>query len=135
MQDGWISYGPHAKNHETSSPSCNYSTFARAQSLALAIQYGTKAKIKEPQPLQKQNWYRFFPDIKVAVIRTDKIMATVSAYGEIGRYPRASVCRGGSISIFGTMDLARMVLCNLLHLHLIKELNQCICHMRKIYFR
>ena len=98
MQDGWISYGPHAKNHETSSPSCNYSTFARAQSLALAIQYGTKAKIKEPQPVQKQNWYRFFPDIKVAVIRTDKIMATVSAYGEIGRYPRASVCRGGSIS-------------------------------------
>lgn len=98
MRDGWISYGPHAKNHETSSPPCNYSTFARAQSLALAIEYGAKAKIKELFPVQEQNWYKFFPDIKVAVIRTDKIMATVSAYGEIGRYPRGSVCRGGSIS-------------------------------------
>ncbi|MCX6322503.1 MAG: hypothetical protein NTX93_11985 [Bacteroidia bacterium] len=98
IRDGWISYGPHAKNHKTSSPPCNYSTFARAQSLALAIEYGAKAKIKEPFPVQEQNWYKFFPDIKVAVIRTDKIMATVSAYGEIGRYPRESVCRGGSIS-------------------------------------
>jgi hypothetical protein len=48
--------------------------------------------------MKEQNWYRFFPDIKVAIIRTDKIMATVSAYGEIGRYPRESVCRGGSVS-------------------------------------
>jgi hypothetical protein len=98
IRDGWIIYGPHAENHETSSPPCNYSTFARAQSLALAIEYGTKSKNKEPFPSQEQNWYRFFPDLKVAVIRTKKIMATVSAYGQIGRYPRESVCRGGSVS-------------------------------------
>lgn len=98
MKDGWIVYGPHAKNHETSSPPCNYSTFARAQSIALAIEYGSKATAKTSFPAQENNWYKFFPDINVAVIRTDKIMATVSAYGEIRRYPRPSVCRGGSIS-------------------------------------
>lgn len=98
MKDGWIVYGPHAKDHESSSPPCNYSTFARAQSIALAIEYGSKATTKSPFPAQENNWFQFFPDMNVAVIRTDKIMATVSAYGEIRRYPRPSVCRGGSIS-------------------------------------
>ena len=98
MHDGWISYGPHAANHTSSSPPCNYSTFARAQSIALAIEYGAKPTTKATFPAQETNWFKFFPDIKVAVIRTEKLMATVSAYGEIRRYPRASVCRGGSIS-------------------------------------
>lgn len=100
MQDGWIGYGPHAANHASSSPPCNYSTFARAQSIALAIEYGAKAKTqnKTAFPAQRTNWYKFFPDIKVAVIRTPKMMATVAAYGEIRRYPRESVCRGGSIT-------------------------------------
>ncbi|WP_316812629.1 hypothetical protein [Pedobacter heparinus] len=100
MQDGWIGYGPHASNRASSSPPCNYSTFARAQSIALAIEYGAKIK-RQSKPTsvpEKHNWYKFFPDIKVAVIRTAKIMATVSAYGEIRRYPRESVCRGGSIT-------------------------------------
>nr|WP_121273169.1 hypothetical protein [Pedobacter schmidteae] len=98
IQNGWIGYGPHASNHSSSSPPCNYSTFARAQSIALAIEYGAKVQHKEPLATQKNNWYQFFPDIKVAVIRTANIMATVSAYGEIRRYPRASVCRGGSVT-------------------------------------
>lgn len=99
MQGGWITYGPHAYNHNTSNPPCNYSTFARAQSIALAIEYGAKAQRNQSSfPAQKHNWYHFFPQIKVAVIRTNKMMATVSAYGEISRYPRPSVCRGGSIT-------------------------------------
>jgi len=98
MHDGWIGYGPHAANHTSSSPPCNYSTFARAQSIALAIEYGTHSQTKTAFPAQKTNWYKFFPDLKVAVIRTKKIMATVSAYGQIDRYPRESVCRGGSIT-------------------------------------
>lgn len=98
MHDGWIVYGPHASNHASSSPPCNYSTFARAQSIALAIEYGAKTQNKNPFPARERNWYKFFPDIKVAVIRTDKMMATVSAYGQIDRYPRESVCRGGSIT-------------------------------------
>lgn len=100
MEHGWIGYGPHGSNHATSSPPCNYSTFARAQSIALAIEYGTKTKAqkKTPLPTHKNNWYKFFPDVKVAIIRTDKMMATVSAYGQISRYSRESVCRGGSIT-------------------------------------
>jgi len=98
MHDGWIIYGPHALNHPTSSPPCNYSTFARAQSIALAIEYGTLNKVLGSFPAQKKNWFKFFPDLKVAMIRTDKMMATVSAYGQIDRYPRESVCRGGSIT-------------------------------------
>ncbi len=98
IRDGWIIYGPHSENHETSSPPCNYSTFARAQSVALAIEYGSKTQVTQPFPAQEKNWYRFFPEINVAIIRTGKIMATVSGYGEIGSYPRESVCRGGSIT-------------------------------------
>ena len=98
IKDGWIVYGPHAGNHQSSSPACNYSTFARAQSIALAIEYGPDVLAVAPFPAQEKNWFKFFPDIKVAVVRTEKLMATVSAYGEIRRYPRPQVCRGGSIT-------------------------------------
>lgn len=98
IHNGFIVYGPHADKHTSSSPPCNYSTFARAQSLALAVEYGAKSTTTTTFPAQETNWFKFFPDINVAVVRTEKIMATVSAYGEIRRYPRPSVCRGGSIT-------------------------------------
>jgi hypothetical protein len=98
MHDGWIGYGPHAANHSSSSPPCNYSTFARAQSIALAIEYGNMNKNPGTFPALKKGWFKFFPDLRVTVIRTDKMMATVSAYGQIDRYPRESVSRGGSIT-------------------------------------
>jgi hypothetical protein len=98
IENGWITYGPHAGNHETSSPPCNYSTFARAQSLALAAEYGRKPLGNEPFPAQELNWYRFFPSLNLTLVRTKHIMATISAYGAIGRYKRAAVSRGGSIT-------------------------------------
>jgi hypothetical protein len=98
LPDGWISYGPASSNHATSNPPCNYSTFARAQSIALAIEYGTKPQNKAASPSQKGNWYKFFPELNLAVIRSGNMMATVSAYGQISRYPREAVCRGGSIT-------------------------------------
>lgn len=98
IRNGFITYGPHADKHASSSPPCNYSTFARAQSLALAVEYGAKSTTTATFPAQEINWFKFFSDINVAVVRTEKIMATVSAYGEIRRYPRPSVCRGGSIT-------------------------------------
>jgi hypothetical protein len=98
MQNGWIIYGPHSENHESTFPPCNYQTFARSQSLALAIEYGAKAIDKKPFPAQELNWYKYFPDVNVVVVRTGKIMATVSAYDGIARYPRPSVSRGGSIT-------------------------------------
>lgn len=98
IRDGFIVYGPQAANHTSSSPPCNYPTFARAQSLALAVEYGTKTNNKVVFPALTTNWFKFFSDTKVTVVRTEKIMATVSAYGEIRRYSRPSVCRGGSIT-------------------------------------
>jgi len=95
--DGWIVYGPHAKNHATSTPPCNYQTFARAQSLALSIEYGPNVTATAPFPAQVQNWYTYFSTVKVAVVRTQKIMATVSSYGQIGTYPRSTVPKGGSV--------------------------------------
>jgi hypothetical protein len=98
LDSGRVTYGPHAKKHSSSTPPCNYQTFARAQSLALAIEYGPDVTTLSPFPAQKPNWYRFFSAIKVAVVRTRNIMATVSAYGEIRTYSRNTVPKGGSAS-------------------------------------
>ena len=97
---GWITYGPHAKYHTSSTPPCNYQTFARAQNLALSIEYGPDVTATAPFPAQTQNWFKYFPTIKVAVVRTQKIMGTVSAYGAIGQYGYLNVPRGGSLTNF-----------------------------------
>jgi hypothetical protein len=94
---GWIVYGPHALKHTTSTPPCNYQTFARAQSIALSIEYGPNVTSTAPFPGQVVNWYTYYSTIKVAVVRTQKIMATVSSYGQIGTYSRSTVPKGGSV--------------------------------------
>jgi hypothetical protein len=49
-------------------------------------------------PADKKNWLKQFSSVKTGVFRTDKLMATISAYGEITSYPRESMARGGSVS-------------------------------------
>jgi hypothetical protein len=98
IRNGWVSYGPHAARHRSSEPPCIYSTFARAQSLALSVEYGSVATGKSTFPGALTGWHRYFPSLNVVLVRTKGIMATVSAYGAIGRYGRASVSRGGSIT-------------------------------------
>ena len=97
IDSGWITYGPHAKAHATCTPPCNYQTFARAQSLALAIEYGPTVTATDLFPAQTLNWYKYFPEINVTLVRTQKIMATVSAYGDIATYSTTTVPKGGSI--------------------------------------
>jgi hypothetical protein len=94
---GRVTYGPHAAGHTSSTPPCNYQTFARAQSIAEAIEYGPNVTASEPYPGQQKGWYKYFSAIKVAVVRTEKLMGTVSAYGEIGQYSRNTVPKGGSV--------------------------------------
>jgi hypothetical protein len=91
-------YGPHASRHATSSTPCIYSSFARAQSLATAIEYAPAAAASAPIPSETKNWSQYFTTARTALIRTDKIMATVTTYGEIGQYSRPEVVRGGSIT-------------------------------------
>jgi hypothetical protein len=95
---GWLVYGPHAFRHPSSNPPSNYGTFARAQSIATAIEFGPPAPRLGMVPADQKNWLKHLDSVKTGVFRTDKIMATVTAYGEIGTYPRESMARGGSIS-------------------------------------
>jgi hypothetical protein len=96
--EGWIIYGPHASKHPGSNPPSNYPTFARAQSIATVVELGTESAGLAPIPAEKKNWLRTWPSIRTAVLRTDQVMATVSAYRANGRYPRESVVRGGSVT-------------------------------------
>jgi hypothetical protein len=99
-QNGWLVYGPHAFEHPDSNPPDNYPTFARAQSIATAVELGTvtAASATAPVPSDTAGWFQYFPTVKTGVVRTDDIMATVTAYGSIATYSRESVVRGGSVS-------------------------------------
>ena len=100
MHAGLVTEGPHAGLHASLTPPCLYSTFARAQSLALALVYAPEEIVSAAAspPAPRENWFRFFPTVNVAVVRTERIMATVSAYGAIERYGRGQVSRGGSLT-------------------------------------
>lgn len=95
---GWVQYGPHASRHPDSDPPSNYSTFARAQSIATAVEYGAAASQIAPIAAENKNWFKYFPTVATGILRTDKIMATMSAYGQIATYSRQEVVRGGSVS-------------------------------------
>jgi hypothetical protein len=92
----WIVYGPHAYRHTTTNPPNIYSTFARAQAVATVIEYGTDATSVAAIPADGKNWFKYFPTVETSVLRTDKVMATLTSYAANGQYPRDSVVRGGS---------------------------------------
>jgi hypothetical protein len=94
-----VTYGPHAYLHANSNPPSNYPTFARAQSIATAVEYGPAASELAPIPAERKNWVQFFPTIKTAVLRTEKVMATLSAYENNRRYPLETTVRGGSATV------------------------------------
>ena len=94
-----VVYGPHAYLHENSAPPSNYGTFARAQSIATAIEYGAGAGPTAPIPGEKKNWVKHFSSIGTAVLRSDRVMATLSAYANNRRYPLETAVRGGSATL------------------------------------
>ncbi|MBF0441803.1 MAG: hypothetical protein HQK54_07870 [Oligoflexales bacterium] len=96
IQDGFIVYGPHASLHKSSHPPSNYATVGRAQSLAMAIKYGKKGTGDGELPSQKKNWIKYFPTVRTAVIRTERMMATVSANNLAS--VKGFVNRGGSLT-------------------------------------
>jgi len=74
---GLLPLGPHDR-----APPCLYSTFARAQSLAMALVYAPAEAWSgpgAPLPAQKSGWFRHYPSVNVVVVRTSAYMATVSA--------------------------------------------------------
>jgi hypothetical protein len=94
-----VTYGPHAYLHDNSNPPSNYGTFARAQSIATAVEYAPAASELAPIPAERKNWVKLFPTVGTAVTRTDKVMATVSAYENNKRYPLETAVRGGSATL------------------------------------
>lgn len=102
MINGWVAQGPHAAGHDSTNPPCLYGTFARAQSLAMAVAHAPAVRPPAgPDPAATQPdrpHVDHFPTVKVAVIRTPGLVATVSAYGEIAHVSRDFVARGGSIT-------------------------------------
>lgn len=96
-QDGWITAGPSASKHSSTSPPSNYLTVTRLCAMATAIEYGPNISQMPCIPAQQKSWINFFPSVNVAVVRK-KIMATVSANGQIKTYGRDSVPKGGSIT-------------------------------------
>lgn len=94
-----VVYGPHAYLHANSNPPSNYGTFARAQSIATAIEFGPVTNEFAPIPAEQHNWLRFFPTVETAILRTDKVMATASTYKNNGRYPLETAVRGGSATL------------------------------------
>ena len=94
-----VVYGPHAYLHENSNPPSNYQTFARAQSIATAVEFGPKPMPAGPIPAEKYNWVQLFSTIETAVLRTERVMATLSSYANNERYPLETAVRGGSATV------------------------------------
>ena len=61
---------------------------------ATAIELGPNGGAVGQIPADAKNWLQYFPTVATGIFRTDKIMATITAYGAIGTYPRESMARG-----------------------------------------
>ena len=94
-----VVYGPHAYQHDNSNPPSNYPTFARAQSIATAVEYAPEATQIAPIPAEQTNWVKYFPTTQTAVLRTERVMATLSSYANNLRYPLETAVRGGSATV------------------------------------
>ena len=108
LVDDWVVQGPHASRRTSAYPPCLYGTFARAQSLAMAVAHRASAEpVPVTDPDESPPWIRHFPSVQVAVVRTGGLMATVAAYGEISQLPRTLVTRGGSLTQLWVGDFGR----------------------------
>jgi hypothetical protein len=79
MMGGFVGYGPHY--WELYERPCIYPTFARAKNLAMTaeLDLGTSPDMP-PLPADARRWARVFPTVDVAVVRSDTMMGTMSAY-------------------------------------------------------
>ncbi len=118
VKNGLIGYGRDvwAFASKTGQPNL-YPTFARAKNLALALEYG-KHQSGDPVPLpaDKGDWVRFFPTVKVGVIRKGDWMTTISAYdyhdytnwggGKYTHFPRGGAMLNLWLEDFGMLTTA-----------------------------
>jgi hypothetical protein len=79
IKDGFVGYGQHIWGMPNAKANL-YPTFARAKNLAMALEWGNFTAENPQIPADKGNWLKYFPTLKVAVVRQNGWMATVSAY-------------------------------------------------------
>lgn len=81
---GLVGYGPHHSKVMKDVP-CVYPTFAKAKSMAMALLW-VKDDAGKQVPIETDNvGYKYFPSLNAAVIRTENICATVTAYNYIAK--------------------------------------------------
>src|SRR5688572_27895942 len=49
-------------------------------------------------PADQHDWLKHFPSVRTSLLRTGKVMSTVTSYGAIASYSHESTAPGGSIS-------------------------------------
>ncbi|MDO9255647.1 MAG: hypothetical protein Q7U54_09055 [Bacteroidales bacterium] len=83
-ENGLAGYGPHHAKVMKDVP-CVYPTFAKAKSMAMTMLWVTE-DTGEAAPIETDKpGYKFFPSLNVAVIRTENICATITAYNYIAK--------------------------------------------------
>ncbi len=101
--DGFVGRGPQHWLLD-SSATCIYPTFARAKGIALALQLGQLDGPVAPLPSDQKHWFHRFLSVDVALVRTGKLMATVTAYrykhnGPLVKSKYMNRPTGGSVSL------------------------------------
>jgi hypothetical protein len=79
IKDGFVGYGKHIWGIPGKKANL-YPTFARAKTLAMALEWGFHASTSPPIPADEPNWVKVFPTVNVGVVRVGEWMATISAY-------------------------------------------------------
>jgi hypothetical protein len=139
MRGGVLGNGPHFFDM-TTTPPCIYPTFARAKNLALAIAFGDAARGRLGLlPTEETGTLKLFPTVRIAVARTQRVVATVSAYQYVdqenwgeGRYSQFP--GGGSacniwIEKYGLLQTSsptRYVRGEIIHMPEIKDSIRCL---------
>jgi hypothetical protein len=139
MRGGVLGNGPQYFGM-TTTPPCNYPTFARAKNLALAISFGDAGGGQlGPLPTEKAGMLKLFPTVRVAIVRTKSVVATVSAYQYVdqenwgeGRYSQfpggGSACNIWleNYGLLQTSSPTRYVRGEVIHMPEIKDSIRCL---------
>lgn len=138
IREGFVGYGKHIWGMPNQKANL-YPTFARAKNLAMALEWGSTSEEPAGIPADRPNWLKFFPTIKVALVRQGVWMATVSAYdyedrdnwgkGKYHHNPRGGALCNVYVDGFGwltTSSQTRYQRGEYIHMPEVKDSIQCL---------
>ncbi|MBP1648289.1 MAG: hypothetical protein H6Q30_1734, partial [Bacteroidetes bacterium] len=81
MKGGIVGYGPHQWDI-FDRPPCIYPTFTKAKNIAFAYELEREGALRAaPLPAETGPFLKYFKTLDLVLVRTEKLMATVTAYG------------------------------------------------------